>query len=182
MPNFSTFEDLVMGIEDHTTENLQKALETDRKEFLDTRYYCNENHSEVIKRHRSRRGSSDFGFPELPNLGRVLSHASMTGCDNDTLPVPSLNKFMSNGPVEEEYFDAYKSTQSGTIEAEMPPLMPLLGFTTLLSELCTVYLQMVNIILTDVIQNSCEQLTVYTYLVAASINSSGGSSWMLRRV
>lgn len=169
MPAMSTFDDVVFGIEDHTAENLQKAFETDKKEFLDTRYYCAGNHSELIKRsksHRSRRASQDSGFPELPQFGRVHSQVSVSSCgDQDTLGVPGLSRIYSNGGVNDEYFDPYQSTPSGTVEAEAFPLMPLLGFTTMLSELCTLYFQVVNLILGDALQNTCERLAVYTYLV-----------------
>lgn len=170
MPALSTFDDVIFGIEDHTTENLHKAFETDKKEFLDTRYYCIGNHSELIKRsksHRSRRASQDSGLPELPQFGRVHSSMSAVSCgEQDTLSVPGLNRMYSNGGAHEEYFDPYQSTPSATIEGEILPLMPLLGFTTMLSELCTLYFQVVNIILGDSLQNSCERLAVYTYLVA----------------
>jgi hypothetical protein len=183
MPGFNDFDDMLFEIENFTQENLDKAFETDKKEFLNTRYYCTDNHSELIKRsksHRSRRGSQDSGFPELPNLGRGFSHVSMSSCDHDTLALPNLGRYTSSGLGNDDYSDPYKSTQSGTAESDVPPLMPLLGLTTLLSELCTVYYHMVNLILTDALNNSCEKLAVYSYLVEICPNFSGESLSMHR--
>lgn len=143
---------------------LSAGLETT---FLEMRYYCPNNSSDILRRSRkatSRRDSCGSNFPEL-SLNKKLSHFSAASQEFEP-PEVNLTRCFSNGQT----FSAQEEGQqrfSLFVDSFPSHSLAITDFVRLFEELLTQYLRFALLLIQSQ-KNPISQLAAYSHLVAAA--------------
>lgn len=168
---FSRFIDFILDTQVSVLENgISTAHETS---FLEMRYYCPSNSSDILKRSRkatSRRDSCGSNFPEL-SLNKKLSHFSATSQEFEPLEM-NLTRCFSNGQANSGQEDLPQRF-SHFVDSLSSQSLVITDFVRLFEEILIQYLRFV-LLLIQCQKNPISQLSAYNHLVVSS-SSSGRS-------
>ncbi len=161
---FSELIDYILEAQTSVLENgIPAGVETT---FLEMRYYCPSNSSDILKRSRkaaSRRDSCGSYFPDL-SLNKKLSHFSAASQEFEPAEM-NLTRCFSNGQTHSGHEDIHQRFSLFTDSFPGQSLV-ITDFVRLYEEFLTQYLRFV-LILIQCQKNKITQLAAYNHLVVA---------------
>ena len=178
LDTFSPFDDIISLIENGNEEMLNGDVKDIETTFLEMRYYCPTNSSDLLKKSRklsSRRGSDCSDFAEL-TLHNKLSHISSSSFENE-IPEICLTRNFSSGPFSTQHNLQVEGSENVNFSstAFSQKKFILCDFIVLFEEVMQIYLLLIKNIIDS--QSHTEiKLSIYCHLVLPSLCSGQSST------